>query len=195
MKSLMLKTGGKCSYQFTVMISATGKLTEFDSMEFYLFGSNLHRDKYSIYSLCDNELSIVVWKMSFKYLNYLCPQAVNEMLKWATCQRRQESERQVFSAPPLWQQEKTDYFLQRSHTATSSSIHMQNNENEINKILSLITKKFCVFHLLYTVAAFTYGICAFKDVSKLKSNFAKLFVLEQSFWHTWWLRYALTGLK
>ena len=152
MKPLMLKTGGKFSYQFTVMISAKGKLTEFDFMQFYLLPSDLHGNKYCMWlSLCDNELFIVVWKMSFKYLNYVCPQAVNELLKWAACQRRQESERQAFSGPPLWQQEKTDYFLQRCHTATRFSRCMQNNKYKINKVLSLITNIFSVTSSYNTV--------------------------------------------
>lgn len=33
-----------------------------------------------------------------------CPEAVNEMLKWATCQRSQESERRAFSGPCLREQ-------------------------------------------------------------------------------------------
>lgn len=59
--------------------------------------------------VCDNELVIVLWKMSFKYTNYICPEAVNEMPKWATwsCQ---ESERQALSRPsPREQETKADY--------------------------------------------------------------------------------------
>lgn len=119
MNSLMLKTGGKISYRFNVMISSKRKTNWILPHAVYSFPSALQGDKYCMQpSLCGSELFIVVWKMSFKYMNYVCPEAVNEMLKWAPCHRCQKSERQTVSGLSLREQKKGDNSLQRCLTAT-----------------------------------------------------------------------------
>lgn len=129
MISLMLKTGGKFSYRFTVMISSKGKLTEFYHTLFYSFPSALQGDKCCMRpSLFDNELFIVVWKMSFKYMNYICPEAVNEILKLATCHRPLGVRKTSVFRAVSESEEKADYSLQRCRTATRSLRRMQNND-------------------------------------------------------------------
>lgn len=141
MNSLRLKSGGNFSYHFNVMISSAEKVTLF---EFYLMQlTHFPLLSTGTDTVWDHSCVTVSFSLLFGECHFnthaavcyelLCPEAVNEMLKWATCQNRHKSERQALS---FWKPEKTDYTRQRCHTSYSSRATENNNEN---KILSLIT--------------------------------------------------------